>query len=105
MRWIRSVSGSAAVASGLIASPWGDLTGPLLLIAAADVAIVAAIVRTLLNMRQAAQPAADLEAPRAALQRRLVPHLRSRRPVGVIEMQIRWRARAEAAAARRHGLP
>ncbi|HZT89543.1 MAG TPA: hypothetical protein VFA12_16335 [Stellaceae bacterium] len=90
-----------ALAFGLI-FPFSELTGPLLLVVFADIAVVVLILRDLAEVRQRRREAAAAGA-QLALLRRTVPHLRQRRPAGVIEMQIRWRARAEAAAARRRG--
>lgn len=101
MRRVGRLGGSMAIAFLLIL-PFGDLTAPLLLALVADIAVAALIVRRLAETRALRRPATE-EDPRLTLLRRTVPHLRQHRPPAVIEMQIRWRARAEAAAARRRG--
>jgi hypothetical protein len=101
MRRVGRVGVSVAMALALIL-PFGDLTAPLLLALAADIAVAGLIIRRVAEAR-ARHGEQTREDIRLTLLRRTVPHLRQRRPTAVIEMQIRWRARAEAAAARRRG--
>jgi hypothetical protein len=101
MRQLWRLGGSVVIAFGLIL-PFGELTGPLMLLLLADGVVAVLIIRTLAERRAQRRQHSERDA-RLALLRRTVPHLRHHRPTAVIEMQIRWRARAEAAAARRRG--
>jgi hypothetical protein len=102
LRQICRRGGCFALAFGC-AVVFGELTAILLLVVVADIALAFVVAGGWRDKRNTpVEPIAD---PRLTLHRRTVPHLRSRRPPYVIEMQVRWRARAEAAAARRRGDP
>jgi hypothetical protein len=75
--------------------PVGELLIWLWLVMAAEVAVVIALKR---EYQEHLSPAlvATQDADVVRLLRRVVPHLRSRRPQSVIEAQQRWREAAEA---------
>jgi hypothetical protein len=79
--------------------PVGEFFLWLWLVIAAEIAVVVLLHR---EYRTRASPAlvAMQDEDVTRLLRRIVPHLRSRRPQSVIEAQQRWR---EAAEARRRG--
>lgn len=85
-------------AAALTISPMGDLALELLLLVAADLAIALFIARLIAARRKKSVGSVIAmrdEAPMGLL-RRTEPVLRSRRPMGVVEMQVRWRQAAEA---------
>ena len=92
--------GPIAAATVMIA-PIGEATIALLLAVALNLAIVAVIGRDLRQWRLAVARRAEEAA--LLLRRRTVPQLRSRRPFGVVEEQVRWRHAAEGHRSRREG--
>ena len=96
---------SGAAALVLAAAPIGGCGLLLISVVAVDVAIVLFIAKLIAHRRKAADPtvvALDGTVP-IGLRRRTEPALRSRRPAGVIEMQVRWRQAVEAHRRTRHG--
>lgn len=94
-----------AVAAVLTIAPIEEYALFLLLVAAADIAIVLFIARLIAARRKATDTSvvAMGGAVPLALRRRTEPGLRSRRPVGVVEMQVRWRHAVEAHRRTRQG--
>ncbi len=85
-------------AVALTVTPIGNLALSLVLLVAADLAIAVVIARVIAARRRktvGSVVSLNAEAPLALL-RRTEPALRSRRPMGVVEMQVRWRHAAEA---------
>lgn len=85
-------------AVALAATPVGHLGLGLVLLVAADLAVVLLIARMIAARRKTADTSVvmlDSDMPMHLL-RRVEPSLRSRRPIGVVEMQVRWRQAAEA---------
>jgi hypothetical protein len=78
--------------------PVGEFLIWLWLVIAAEIAVVL-ILRKEYSTRPTQSLVVLQDEATLRLLRRVVPHLRSRRPAGVIEAQQRWR---QAAAARRH---
>jgi hypothetical protein len=96
--------------------PFDTLSATLVLALASEGILCVLIVRTLGQRRPRTASAAAPSTPEASiatlaggessvvwLQRRMVPQLRRHRPYEIVELQVRWRAAAEAAAARRRG--
>lgn len=78
--------------------PVGHIGLGLVLLVAADLAAAMVIARLIAARRKKAVSSVvvlDRSVPMHLL-RRTEPALRSRRPVGVVEMQVRWRQAAEA---------
>jgi hypothetical protein len=79
----------------LLLLPLGEATVLLALFVAADLAAAALMLR-LAEPQPASIVAIGGDTRTLALHRRIVPELRMRRPVATIEVQVRWRAAAEA---------
>jgi len=88
------------VATGsLLVAPVGDVTIALLLGIVLELAVIRVLWRDLNAWRAAA---VQLEnKSNLVLMRRTLPHLRARRPFGIVEAQVRWRDAAEAHRRRR----
>lgn len=85
-------------AAALAMAPVGQLGLGLVLLVAADLGVALIIARIIAARRRKTVSSIvvlDSDAPMHLL-RRTEPALRSRRPVGVVEMQVRWRQAAEA---------
>jgi hypothetical protein len=85
-------------AVALAVTPVGRLGLGLVLLIAADLAVALFIARMIAARRKTAESSVvvlDSDMPMHLL-RRTEPALRSRRPIGVVEMQVRWRQAAEA---------
>lgn len=87
-------------AFALTITPIGNLALGLVLLLVADLAIALAIARLIAARRKKAESTGSVvvinsDMPMHLL-RRTEPALRSRRPTGVVEMQVRWRQAAEA---------
>lgn len=79
-------------------SPMGNLALGLVLLIGADLVIALFIARLIGARRKKTVGSVviiDEEAPLTLL-RRTEPNLRAHRPMGVVEMQVRWRHAAEA---------
>jgi hypothetical protein len=87
----------------LALTPVGNIALALVLFVAADLAIAVFIARTLAARRKTTENSIvmlegvtlDRDMPMHLL-RRTEPALRAHRPIGVVEMQVRWRHAAEA---------
>jgi hypothetical protein len=82
----------------LTVTPVGHLGLALVLLIAADLALALVIARVIAARRKTTGSSVvvlDSDMPMHLL-RRTEPALRSRRPTGVVEMQVRWRQAAEA---------
>jgi hypothetical protein len=87
-----------ATAFLLAVTPVGNLGLALILLVVADLLVVLFIAR-LIGARRKKNETSVVVLDRAVpmhLLRRTEPSLRSRRPTGVVEMQVRWRQAAEA---------
>jgi hypothetical protein len=85
-------------ALALTVTPVGHLGLALVLLIGADVAVALLIARMIAARRKTAESSVVMlnsNVPMHIL-RRTEPALRSRRPIGVVEMQVRWRQAAEA---------
>jgi hypothetical protein len=85
-------------AFALAVTPVGNLGLALVLLVAADLAVALFIARMIAARRKATYSSVVMlnsDVPMHLL-RRTEPALRSRRPIGVVEMQVRWRQAAEA---------
>lgn len=82
----------------LAATPVGNLGLVLVLLVVADLLVVLVIARVIAaRRRKNVDPIVTLDRDVPLhLVRRTQPTLRSRRPTGVVEMQVRWRQAAEA---------
>jgi hypothetical protein len=98
--WYRSGPMATAI---LVVAPIGNTTVLLLLSLTLELALALMLVRERERRPAAAEisPPVESHAP-VYLLRRMVPRLRARRPFGIVQEQVRWRARAEAH--RRRGL-
>jgi hypothetical protein len=82
----------------LAVTPVGNLGLVLVLLLLADILIVLVMARMIAARRKKNESSVmlfDRDVP-VHLLRRTEPSLRSRRPTGVVEMQVRWRHAAEA---------
>ena len=87
-----------ASAFALAVLPLGRLALGLALLVAADLAVALLIARVIAARRKKTDGSVVAfggDIPMHLL-RRTEPSLRSRRPIGVVEMQVRWRQAAEA---------
>jgi hypothetical protein len=85
-------------AVALAVTPVGNLGLAMVLLVIADLAVALFIARMIAARRPKAETSVvvlDSNVPMHLL-RRTEPALRSRRPIGVVEMQVRWRQAAEA---------
>ena len=87
-------------AVALTITPIGNPALGLVLLLVADLAIALVIARMIAARRKKAESTGSVvvinsDMPTHLL-RRVEPALRSRRPMGVVEMQVRWRQAAEA---------
>jgi hypothetical protein len=85
-------------ALALAVTPVGHLGLALVLLVAADLAVALVIARLIAGRHKTTGSSVvmlDNDMPMHLL-RRTEPALRSRRPIGVVEMQVRWRQAAEA---------
>ena len=85
-------------AVALAVTPVAHLGLALVLLVAADLAVALVIARLIAARRKTTVSSVvvlDRDVPMHLL-RRTEPALRSRRPIGVVEMQVRWRQAAEA---------
>lgn len=87
-------------ALALTITPIGNVALGLMLLLVADLAIALVIARMIAARRKKAESTGSVvvinsDMPMHLL-RRVEPALRSRRPMGVVEMQVRWRQAAEA---------
>lgn len=87
------------VTASLLIAPVGDITIALLLGIALELAVIRVLWRDLIGWRAAAMTPENKTD--FVLMRRTMPHLRARRPFGVVEAQVRWRHAAEAHRRRR----
>jgi len=88
-RWLGPIA-----AMTLIAAPIGPAAIVLILAAGLNLAVLGVIRRDLVGWRRASARRSDEGV--MLLHRRTVPHLRARRPFGVVEAQVRWRHASEA---------
>ncbi|MBV8888480.1 MAG: hypothetical protein JO305_02305 [Alphaproteobacteria bacterium] len=92
MRRFWRLFGSSSLVFAMLAA-FGDLTAPLLLLLAADMAVAARLAG---SFKTAPANLVIEGDPRLVLLRRTVPRLRQRRPSEVIDLQVQWRRRLEA---------
>ena len=87
--------GLIGIAAFLFLLPIGQTTQLMVLLVGLNLILISMIVRDVTARRRAAAHVAQ-DQRQLFLLRRTVPHLRARRPMGVVEAQVRWRQASEA---------
>ena len=81
--------------------PIGQTTQLMAFLIGLNLILITVIGRDVMARRRAAIHA-EQQQRQLYLLRRTVPHLRARRPIGVVEAQVRWRQASEAHRRRNH---
>src|SRR5262249_37176111 len=87
-----ALSGTAAI---VFMMPIGQTTQVMTLLVGLNLILISMIGRDVLARRRVAIQI-EQQQRQLYLLRRTVPHLRARRPIGVVEAQVRWRQASEA---------
>jgi hypothetical protein len=96
MRGVSALFGPIGIAGFLVLVPVGQMTQLILLLVGANLVLISIVARDVVARRRAAIVSIEQDQRQLYLLRRTVPHLRARRPMGVVEAQVRWRQASEA---------